>query len=214
MARFRILLWIALAIALGRLAFIELARREGAERLDRAARSRVARSARLPWDPGPGLRITQFYAREGEILSNQDGLICYGVNDAARVWIEPPVAELYPAFTRCFGVSPRRDTTYTLYAEDASGRRVSESFQIRVKPAPPEFRLFAVSGKSVRAGDPFVVCYGVEWANEVRLDPPGWNLPPSPKYCARFYPKSTATFTVTARGAGGTDRRSFPVAVQ
>ena len=48
-------------------------------------------------------------------------LICYGVNAAERVRIEPPVEQLHPAFSHCLQVSPLRDTDYKLIAEDRAG---------------------------------------------------------------------------------------------
>jgi len=59
-------------------------------------------------------------------------LLCYGVNDAKTVRLEPSVEEVWPSFTRCIQVSPRKDTEYKLTAEDAAGHSVSQSVTIRV----------------------------------------------------------------------------------
>ena len=118
-----------------------------------------------------------------------------------------------PVLTSCFFVEPRQDTTYTLSAEDDSGNRVSESFQLVVKPAPPEIRMLA-SDKEIRQGEAATLCYGVEHARAVRLEPVGVSLVPS-KDCFRFYPQASTTFTLVAVGAdGGVDRKMFRVKVK
>jgi hypothetical protein len=81
---------------------------------------------------GDKLKILEFYAAPPVIHSGQSTLICFGVNQAKTVRIEPPVEELHPALSRCFRVSPRHDTDYKLIAEDAGGHTVSQSLQIRV----------------------------------------------------------------------------------
>jgi len=166
-------------------------------------------------DDGSAVRITQFYARSGEIVAGEPGLVCYGVRNARSVRIEPPVESLTPARTRCFFVEPHEDTTYRLVAEGADGSRATESFEIRVKRAPPEIRMFAVSEKKIVRGDAVTVCYGVAHALAVRLDPDGWALPPVTQNCARIYPRVTGTFTLVATGVDGrTERMKFSVAVK
>ncbi|MBS1859354.1 MAG: hypothetical protein JST11_28530 [Acidobacteria bacterium] len=212
MRQARLLLWIALAVTVIRLGWIQVTRHRNLQRLERAAGSRRGSSGLAP-EPDV-LRITHFYAPSGEIYSGSRGLICYGVRNARRVWMDPPVERLGPTLTRCFFVEPRADANYTLFAEDAAGARVSESLRLRVKPAPPEIRMLATSERTILRGDVMVVCYGVANARTVRLDPIGWSLPPLPKYCVRFYPKASATFSLVADGEGGVARERFPVTVR
>jgi hypothetical protein len=202
MRRIQILLWIALAVVSARLVWIAI------ERRDVAPSGAVAAP-----DIGRGLKITHLYAREGEIVEGEQGLICYGVRDAEKVWLNPPVENVGPTLTRCFFVEPRQDTSYTLTAEDGAGRRVSESIHLRVRPAPPEIRMLA-SEKEIQKGDAATVCYGVEHARTVRVEPIG--LPGAPtKACVRFYPAASMTFTLVATGdAGRTDRRKFRIVVK
>ncbi len=42
--------------------------------------------------------------------------MCYGVENARAVRIEPEVEKLKPAWNRCFDVSPRQTTMYRLVA--------------------------------------------------------------------------------------------------
>ena len=81
---------------------------------------------------GDKLKILSFYAAPPLIHAGESTLICFGVNAAKSVRIEPPVEELHPSLSRCFQVSPRHDTDYKLIAEDAGGHTLTESLRIRV----------------------------------------------------------------------------------
>jgi hypothetical protein len=54
------------------------------------------------------------------------------VNGAKQVRLEPPVADVWPASTRCVQVTAHADTTYKLTAEDAAGHSVSQSLVLKV----------------------------------------------------------------------------------
>ena len=81
---------------------------------------------------GDELRISNFYASPGVIRPGGQATICYGVNGAKQVRIQPPVEEVWPALSHCLQVTARQDTEYTLTAEDATGHSVSRSFVLRV----------------------------------------------------------------------------------
>jgi len=81
---------------------------------------------------GNELKILAFYASPDILRRGEHTLLCYGVNDAKTVRLEPSVEEVWPSFTRCIQVSPRKDTEYKLTAEDAAGHSVSQSVTIRV----------------------------------------------------------------------------------
>jgi hypothetical protein len=83
---------------------------------------------------GDRLKILDFYATPGAIRRGQPASICYGVNAAESVRIEPPVEQLHPAISHCMEVSPLRDTNYKLIAQDHAGHTVSESLTIKVAP--------------------------------------------------------------------------------
>jgi len=48
------------------------------------------------------------------------------------VKLDPPVASMWPSANRCFSVSPTKDTTYTLTAEDAAGNSKTASLTLKV----------------------------------------------------------------------------------
>ncbi len=81
---------------------------------------------------GDQLKILDFYASAGSVRRGQHATICYGVNDAESVHIDPPVEQLHPAVSHCFQVAPRRDTEYKLTAADRAGHARSESLTIRI----------------------------------------------------------------------------------
>ena len=216
MRQIGIVLWIAIAIAASGLGWVAWQRHESRLRLEHSVRAGQERGGgRQADDAGTAVRITQFYARAGEITRGELNVICYGVRNARSVRLEPPVERVSPTPARCISIEPEQDTTYTLVAEGDGGERVSESFGVRVKPPPPEILMLATSANAIRRGDAVTLCYGTEHAVAVRLDPLGWALVPGKKNCSRFYPKATATYTLVATGeGGGSERKSFSVEVR
>jgi len=206
---------IASLLAVANLAWTWLQQGDATRRMGHSRSSRQGRDP-VPAAPQDGaVRITAFYARSGEITDAEQNVICYGVENASAVRIEPPVASLEPAWNRCFSTEPKRNTRYTLFAIGSDGHSASASFAVRVRPAPPHITYVAVSHAEVHPGEPVTVCYGVERATRVRLDPLGFNLPATAKKCTRFYPPRTLDYTMTAYGAlDQTDREKFSIRVK
>lgn len=213
MKRVSVLLWIGLSLAGVRLGWVWWGRHDARVRMEAAARSGRSQRYQSAGDDGR-LAITQFYARSGEITAGDRNLVCYGVRNATSVRIEPPVENLSPAMNRCFFVDPQEDTTYQLVAEGPDGARASESFRVHVKPAAAFIAMFTTSERQIPRGEAVTLCYGVAHARAVRMEPNGWQLPPSGKNCTRFYPKASGTFTLIATGDGGVDRKDFSVTVR
>lgn len=84
-------------------------------------------------DPAKGLKIIMFYGSPGVIDAGETVSICFGVQNAKSVRIDPPLAELKPTFNRCLETAPVKDTRYTLTAEDGNGKVVTESFELKVR---------------------------------------------------------------------------------
>ncbi len=82
---------------------------------------------------GDRLKILDFYAPVA-IHRGERATICYGVNAADRVRIDPPVEQLHPALSHCLQVAPLKDTDYKLIAEDRAGHTVTQSLTIKVGP--------------------------------------------------------------------------------
>jgi hypothetical protein len=132
----RVLPFLAIAIVAGALydAWIFYSRWSGNRAVERANRETEAAQKRRQIDAlgGDKLKILNFYAAPGAIRRGASASLCYGVNGAKTVRLEPAAAEVWPALSRCFQVSPVTDTEYKLTAEDAAGHTASESFILRV----------------------------------------------------------------------------------
>ncbi|MGE5648539.1 MAG: hypothetical protein ACM336_22400 [Acidobacteriota bacterium] len=160
-------------------------------------------------------RILQFYASAGEVEKGASAIVCYGVENARAVRVDPPVEQLGLSRNRCFSITPARTTTYKLIASAANGSEISESLTVRVVPAPPRILFIDLSAAEAKLGQPFTLCYGVKNASSVRLDPLGWKLEPVEKNCRMWYPVRTLNYTLTASGAGGRkDQEKFTIKVK
>ena len=82
---------------------------------------------------GDRLTILNFAADQREVAPGGRVLICYGVNNAKRVRIEPGVEPIKPAIVHCLDVYPAKTTRYTLTAEDDKGNHESAALTIRVR---------------------------------------------------------------------------------
>lgn len=172
-------------------------------------------------EPAP-VKIQQFYATPGVVQRGDPSLICYGVEDARAVSIEPAVEQLKPALTRCFQVSPRVTTEYRLTAEGFDGKKVFSSLSIVVRQgeAPKKekqnrlIQFFVAAEQDVRRGEPVTFCYGVSRAEAVRVEPEIMPLEPSERRCFNYAPERTTTFKLTATGPKGrTERQHVTVRV-
>jgi len=83
---------------------------------------------------GDRLKILDFYASPPTVRRGQPATICYGVNAAQTVRIDPPVEQLHPAASHCLQVTPQRNTEYKLTVADSSGHTLSQSLTIEVTP--------------------------------------------------------------------------------
>ena len=129
-------------------------------------------------------------------------MLCYGVDNASVVRLEPPVEKVWPSMSRCFPITPVKPVTYTLTAERGD-QRVSQT--LTVTPGPPPVKIVEVSINKleVARGEAVTVCYKVKNAVAVTIRPGVWINPHGPDVgCIRDQPKQTTTYVVTATGAG------------
>ncbi|NDQ57822.1 MAG: hypothetical protein GZ088_12195 [Acidipila sp.] len=82
---------------------------------------------------GNRFEITNFYANPTAIRRGESAEVCYGMSNAKSVTLDPPDAPVWPAFSRCFDVTPKKETTYTLTATDAAGNTKTSTLTIKVK---------------------------------------------------------------------------------
>lgn len=149
-------------------------------------------------------RIAHFYSGTGVITRGESAVVCYGVLNVRSVKLEPPVEELSPSINRCFAVEPQATTSYRLIAEGNDGKPMTASFTVQVDPPKPRFSMLAQSGKEVARGDRWAVCYSVENALSVRLEPTGMSLPVGKKRCFMLYPTQSMDFRIVAVGENNT----------
>jgi hypothetical protein len=176
-----------------------------------------APSAKVAAKPAEPPRITQLYTTTPTLARGEKGLLCYGVENAKRVWLSPPRQELSAALSRCVEAAPPATTTYTLTAEGADGESVTRELTITLgPPKPPPVRIVevTVNALQVRRGDVVSICYHVEHATGVRIDPLEYRAGSDAKGCATDQPRQTTTYTVTAKGAGSEDHENVTVKVQ
>jgi hypothetical protein len=148
-------------------------------------------------------RITQFYSTLAQVGRGETALVCYGVENATAVWLEPPRHELSVAQARCVDVSPTADTTYKLTVQGADGKTVTRELKVKVAGARARLVNVTVSAVEVRAGELVSLCYTVENARAVTIDPIGFRAGSAAKGCAKDQPGKSTTYTVSAVGAGG-----------
>jgi hypothetical protein len=99
----------------------------------KAAKERDAAERTVDSLGGDRFDILSFYASPGMIHRGDSTQLCYGVSNAKNVRLDPPVASMWPSYNRCFAISPTKDTTYTLTADDGNGNSKSASFTLKVQ---------------------------------------------------------------------------------
>jgi hypothetical protein len=77
--------------------------------------------------------ILNFYALPGRIHRGDEAQLCYGVSNAKTIQIDPPVEGVWPSLNRCMSISPNKDTTYTLTAQDAAGNTKTAALTLQVR---------------------------------------------------------------------------------
>jgi hypothetical protein len=125
-------MFVAMAMALAYLAWTLVDRYNSNREFERALECK--HQAAPPPDYGSEVKILQFYAAPSVVAKGRQAILCYGVANAKTVRLEPAAEAVWPSLNRCLYVAPQRDTRYTLTAEGADGKRVTESIEIKVRP--------------------------------------------------------------------------------
>lgn len=81
---------------------------------------------------GDKFQILAFYASPAVVRRGGESMLCYGVSNAKKVALEPPVDAVWPSQSRCVSVVPSKTTTFTLTATDASGHVTSATAVVEV----------------------------------------------------------------------------------
>jgi hypothetical protein len=172
----------------------------------------VPQSAAKP-QAGP-VRITQFYASPSNPAKGEKSLVCYGVENASELRLDPPVEKVWPAASHCFNVVPSKEVTYTLTALRGSEQ---DSKSVTIKPGPPAVKILEVSVNKleVARGEPVTVCYKARNAIAVTILPGTLVNPHSLEFgCVQDHPRQATAYTVDAAGAGDGNTDSERVTVK
>ena len=146
-------------------------------------------------------RIVNFYATAPQLPRGEKELLCYGVENARTVWLEPPRQELSAALSRCVEVEPKETTTYTLTALDAAGKQATQKVTVTLGAAKAKIIEVNVSSLEVAKGDPVSICWKAQNA-KMKVEPLIAPKPAMPN-CVVDVPDKTTNYTVTATGAEG-----------
>lgn len=83
---------------------------------------------------GSDLKILSLTLDRGLIRRGEKVTLCYGVMNAKKVSIDPaPNVETWPSTNRCIEYAPRKNTKFTLTAEDANGHTQTAAVDVHVE---------------------------------------------------------------------------------
>jgi hypothetical protein len=82
---------------------------------------------------GKELAIQSFYASPGIVRRGESAQLCYGVANAKTVTLQPQNNPVWPSYSRCVDVSPKKDTVYTLTVTDGAGNTKSQTVEVKVR---------------------------------------------------------------------------------
>jgi hypothetical protein len=109
-------------------------------------------------------------------------------------------------------VTLHKETQLTLRAHGKNGEEVAASFVLGVNEPRPEFVFVSISGRKLKRGEKWTLCYGVKRAARVWLEPGRMPLGVGDKACAMMYP-TEAPKKIVAESAGGSEEVTLPVKI-
>jgi len=161
-----------------------------------------------PQPPVPPPKIGSFSVSPLAIPANGQAQLCYEVENADRVRIEPNVGERKPASKECVSVTAGETMTYTLTAFATDGANTSRQITLNVEPVQPQAEIvhFEVRRQDGPAGAndvQFRLCYQVRNAAHAEIDNQGGSVFLDREHCQPVSPQQTTTYTLTATGGDG-----------
>lgn len=179
----------------------------------------VAPAAPAETQPVPPV-ILQFYASPAAVPQGETTTLCYGVENADTVVLEPNIKAIKPGLNRCFVFAPRKGGVIKLTAAGPGGEAHREVAIEVVRAAEKVTKdigdlvtVFAASQNSVPKGMSVTLCYAVEGADSVKIDPPVIELEPAAR-CFTTRVDRTTTYKITATNGGRLHSKSVEVRVQ
>jgi|ERR1700674_836402 hypothetical protein len=126
---------ILMVAALFYVGWVFTARRQEAREIEERAQEQRKTEASRTYEVLGGNRfeILDFYAVPGAIHRGDSAQLCYGVSNAKTIKLEPQTGAVWPSLSRCVNVAPKKDTTYTLTAEDGQGNTRTATLTVQVR---------------------------------------------------------------------------------
>ena len=160
------------------------------------------------WNPQPPVgppKIASFSVSPSAIPANGQAQLCYEVENADSVRIEPSIGERKPASKECLSVTPSETVIYTLTAFAADGKSTSQQITLNVEPAPPQAEIvhFEVRRENGPDDVQFRLCYEVRNAAHAEIDNNGGTVVLNQDHCQQIAPQQTTIYTLTATGNDG-----------
>jgi hypothetical protein len=126
---------VALVIAVLYVAYVFYSRHESDVEAEARieAQKQEARERTLHTVFGDGeIKFSQFTIDTQSLKRGETARLCYGVENATAVKLDPPIEQLKPTYLHCMDISPKVTTKYTITAEDGKGHSKSESLTLPV----------------------------------------------------------------------------------
>jgi len=79
------------------------------------------------------IQFTTFSADTGVLHRGETTELCYGVVNAVRVELDPPIEPAKSTYRHCVEIAPKQTTTYTIKATDGKGHTKTESLTVQVR---------------------------------------------------------------------------------
>lgn len=175
------------------------------------------------------VKIVQFYASPGAVEQGDKVLVCYGVENATAVRLEPAIERIQPAENRCISFVPKHTAAYRLVATGRGASRVSRALSIRVVPrraaarraeqpaaaeADGPIETFAASSDEVAANLPVTLCYAVREADSVRIEPQPGDMGTDLRKCVSVRPAATTRYRLVVSAGGRVKEQTVTVTVR
>jgi hypothetical protein len=153
------------------------------------------------------VNIVSFTVDPATVPAGAQAQLCYEVENASSVLIEPGVSAMKPT-KDCFNVSAAETTVYTLTAIGPDGKPITRQVTLNVEAAPPKaqivrFEVLREIGPGGASDVQFRLCYEVRNANHAELDNNGGEVVLNESRCQQVKPEQSTVYTLSAIGADG-----------
>ncbi len=127
---------VALIVALLYVGWTFYSRHEDTRRAEEEAAAKKAAANQRVVDAvyGSGaLKFTRLSVSQAVLAKGESAQFCYGVVNATTVKMDPPIEQAKPTYNHCLEIAPKKTTTYTITASDASGHSEAKSLTVHVQ---------------------------------------------------------------------------------